>query len=137
MSKTYMSEKNCDGCGKKISHKKKRYINELTSTDVMIRLNNFYGHEKVKLGDLICLICKKICKKIWSWQKHLQRGLQKTWHQAGVQERKASCFLKVELADTEDEGSREGKGKYKPGLSDEVQLIGLCEVHDYPSQEHD
>ena len=23
MSKTYMSEKNCDGCGKKFSHKKK------------------------------------------------------------------------------------------------------------------
>ena len=36
MLKTYLSEKNCDRCGKKNFHKRKRYITKLTWTDVMI-----------------------------------------------------------------------------------------------------
>ena len=58
MHKTYLSVKQCDGCGRTFSHKNKRYITKLTSTNVMNRLNNFYGEEKVRLGDLICLTCK-------------------------------------------------------------------------------
>ena len=58
MHKTYLSVKQCDGCGRTFSHKNKRYITKLTSTNVMNRLNNFYGEEKVQLGNLICLTCK-------------------------------------------------------------------------------
>ena len=49
MLKTYLSVKQCDGCGRTISHKNKRYLTELTSTNVMNRLNNFYGEENVQL----------------------------------------------------------------------------------------
>ena len=37
----------------------------------MIRLNNFYGHERVKLGDFICIICKNIIRDVLLTNHHV------------------------------------------------------------------
>ena len=58
MTKSYLSDKSCAGCFKTLKLVKRKYVNEVSSTEVVNRLNNYYKQNKIKIGDLVCNACK-------------------------------------------------------------------------------
>ncbi|CAF1066468.1 unnamed protein product, partial [Brachionus calyciflorus] len=65
MSKLYLKDKFCSVCKTRFYSTNKRTINEISNSDLILKLNNVVNdNQTVKVGDLVCSKCKSIAYRL-------------------------------------------------------------------------